>query len=409
MVILKLPLMDPTATTTPEETDLVPNLPLPENKKFYPALDGLRAIAVLMVFYQHYLVYPAALHWGWAGVDVFFVLSGFLITGILYDTRADKHRLHNFYVRRTLRIFPLYYGLFALALITTPIFHWVWDKGWWVWLLYMGNFAQIGLMDGLSKNLVVFDYLHPTRLLNPQFSFIFGHFWSLCLEEQFYLVWPFVVYWIKDRVRLRNLCAVVILIMPLIRLVCNFTMSPEMLQKFFLYRFTPVRADALLLGAFVALCLRGPEADRIASLARPVGKGILAIFFLITVGSLILTHQAPSPATDSLWVSTIGFTLLDVLAASVLLRALDPHSHTFRFLNVRWLRWLGQMSYGFYVFHNFVHPVYAYMVRSVLGSNFNHINLPIAVVGFIGTILISYLSYRFYETRFLRLKDRFTR
>src|ERR1700722_12874022 len=89
--------------------DVVPDLPASENKRFYPALDGLRAIAVLMVFYQHYLSAGndlPALNWGWSGVDIFFVLSGFLITGILYDTRNVLHRFRNFYVRRTLRISP---------------------------------------------------------------------------------------------------------------------------------------------------------------------------------------------------------------------------------------------------------------------------------------------------------------
>src|ERR1700722_7833144 len=107
--------------------DVVQGLPAPEKKRFYPALDGLRAIAVLMVFYQHY--YPnfrMGLNWGWAGVDIFFVLSGFLITGILYDTQNAAHRFRNFYVRRTLRIFPLYYGVLLLALLLTPLLHWTW-------------------------------------------------------------------------------------------------------------------------------------------------------------------------------------------------------------------------------------------------------------------------------------------
>jgi peptidoglycan/LPS O-acetylase OafA/YrhL len=80
---------------------------MPAKRAFYPALDGLRAVAFLMVFFHHYMRLP----WGWSGVDFFFVLSGFLITGILFDTRHDFHRFRNFYVRRTLRIFPLYYGI----------------------------------------------------------------------------------------------------------------------------------------------------------------------------------------------------------------------------------------------------------------------------------------------------------
>ena len=101
----------------------------PENRAFYPALDGLRAVAFLMVFGQHYL----SLAWGWTGVNVFFVLSGFLITGILFDTRDDPHRARNFYVRRSLRIFPLYYGLFAILMLLWPVVHWRWDRLWLAW------------------------------------------------------------------------------------------------------------------------------------------------------------------------------------------------------------------------------------------------------------------------------------
>lgn len=109
--------------------EVSPDIPPPENKLFYPALDGFRAVAVLLVFSEHYEgeVHPL-LSWGWAGVDLFFALSGFLITGILYDTRNTEHRFKNFYMRRALRILPLYYGVLLLAVITTPIFHWLWSK-----------------------------------------------------------------------------------------------------------------------------------------------------------------------------------------------------------------------------------------------------------------------------------------
>src|ERR1700744_4617103 len=107
----------------------------PENRGFYPALDGLRALAFLMVFATHYEGMP----WGWSGVDVFFVISGFLITGILLDTRDDRYRVRNFYARRSLRIFPLYYGVFLLLLLLTPFLHLNWSAGWLAWPLYVGN------------------------------------------------------------------------------------------------------------------------------------------------------------------------------------------------------------------------------------------------------------------------------
>src|ERR1700733_88484 len=110
----------------------------PENRAFYPALDGMRALAFLMVFGQHYLHLP----WGWAGVDLFFVLSGFLITGILFDTRNDPHRVRNFYLRRTLRIFPLYYGVMLYILLLYPLFRWDIDWKWLAWPAYLGNYLR---------------------------------------------------------------------------------------------------------------------------------------------------------------------------------------------------------------------------------------------------------------------------
>ena len=115
----------------------------PENKTFYPALDGFRAVAVLGVFLHHYFVVCLGpLDWGWTGVEAFFVLSGFLITGILYDTRAAPHRLRNFYGRRVLRIFPLYYGVLLVILLATPLMHWWFHPALLMWPLYLGNYSR---------------------------------------------------------------------------------------------------------------------------------------------------------------------------------------------------------------------------------------------------------------------------
>ena len=115
-------------------------------KAYYPALDGLRALAILMVFHFHYTAFYAVRspfsHWGWVGVDFFFVLSGFLITGILYDSRGRRHAYRDFAFRRILRIFPLYYAVWLLVLLTAPLLHWKWPVLGWTWPLYLGNFAQ---------------------------------------------------------------------------------------------------------------------------------------------------------------------------------------------------------------------------------------------------------------------------
>ena len=177
---------------TPEPHELPPTgnteLTRPENRAFFPALDGLRAVAFLMVFGQHYL----ALAWGWTGVNIFFVLSGFLITGILYDTRADPFRVRNFYIRRTLRIFPLYYGVFLVLLLLTPLLHWHWNRYWTLWPLYLGNFLRflspLSLLRGSALEYAADAHLSSVRL--PHTELYLGHFWSLCVEEQFYLIWP---------------------------------------------------------------------------------------------------------------------------------------------------------------------------------------------------------------------------
>jgi peptidoglycan/LPS O-acetylase OafA/YrhL len=168
------------------------------NSAYFPALDGLRAVAFLMVFSNHYLNRT----WGIAGVDVFFVLSGFLITGILFDTRDEQHRARNFYLRRTLRIFPLYYGCMVLLLLACPVFRWQWDCRWLLWPAYLGNFARF-LHPAAPYSL--FQRMADAQVLSrafPRVQLFFGHFWSLCVEEQFYLVWPWFVFWIQDRKRL---------------------------------------------------------------------------------------------------------------------------------------------------------------------------------------------------------------
>ena len=306
---------------------LVRDLPLPENKRFYPALDGLRALAVLMVFFEHYesAEFPA-FNWGWVGVDVFFVLSGFLITGILYDTRETKHRFRNFYVRRILRIFPLYYGVLLLGVLLTPIFHWLWNPAWILWFCYLGNYSRfIYLHDplfvrGAIEHLVAKSPFHHIGAL------YLGHFWSLCVEEQFYLVWPFIVFRIRDRVRLRNFCALICGLTLLLRVMCVVFVPNQYLSAELLYRITPLRVDALLLGGVVALCLRGPEAEQVQKIVKP----ILIIF---TVGFVIweLTYRAISgghhfyhPYAGAPILTTIGYSLIDIYSAALILSMLQP-------------------------------------------------------------------------------------
>jgi peptidoglycan/LPS O-acetylase OafA/YrhL len=187
-----------------------------------PGLDGIRGLAILLVMFSHFIVvgenhgdgthpFHRLLLSGYLGVDLFFVLSGFLITGILVDARSRPHYFRTFYMRRALRIFPLYYGLLAVAYLSVPLLSpedapllTGADSPWWYWL-YASNIGMAVKGNWLTS---------PTW-------FSLGHFWSLAVEEQFYMVWPFVVFLTKTR-WLYRLCAVLVLSSPFVMAWLHF-------------------------------------------------------------------------------------------------------------------------------------------------------------------------------------------
>src|SRR5687768_12816390 len=180
----------------------IPNVP-PEIRE--PVLDGVRGVAISAVLWHHFVIYSGFearvpfdhLLWesgslGWAGVDLFFVLSGFLITGILYDSRSSGRYYVNFFGRRALRILPLYYGVLVLAFLVLPVFlepqsaESLTRNQAWYWLYLINVKVALDGWDAAA-------YL--------------GHFWSLAIEEQFYLIWPLAVRALSRR-KLLLVCAV---------------------------------------------------------------------------------------------------------------------------------------------------------------------------------------------------------
>src|SRR5687768_1805284 len=163
----------------------------------WPALDGLRGTAVIAVLVCHYAVLlprtPAVglLEIGWAGVDLFFVLSGFLITGILLDARGTPHYLRNFYARRALRIFPLYYGFLAVTLLVSLA----------VKLAPGASHEGLRHLWAAQPSLWTYtaNYWMPAQTAWSPWSEVVIPLWSLSVEEQFYLVWPLVVCRLSER------------------------------------------------------------------------------------------------------------------------------------------------------------------------------------------------------------------
>ena len=371
----------------------------PENRLFYPALDGLRAIALLLVFFQHYLDLP----WGWTGVEIFFVLSGFLITGILFDTRDAPYRVRSFYVRRTLRIFPLFYGVMLAVLLFQPVFHWQLSWGWLLWPLYLGNYLRfVHPFHAHTAMEQLADFQLIGSLGHQQVRLIFGHFWSLCVEEQFYLVWPWAVFFIRSRRTLLWICAATLPICLAARVLCESALPHWMIDNGILQRATPLHIDALLLGGLVALLLRGPGAAKLLRFGRYALMA--ATLALIVWAALTPAHQfLANPYPYPRHMETLGLTLIDIYSALLILVAIQPASLLFKPLNARPLRWIGRVSYGAYVFHDVPHALYSRAAATIAP---NHSYGVAAMLALAGTLALAALSFRFFETPFLNLKDR---
>lgn len=386
----------------------------PENRAFYPALDGLRAIAFFMVFGQHYL----ALAWGWTGVNVFFVLSGFLITGILLDTREDPHRVRNFYVRRTLRIFPLYYGVFAVLLLLQPFVHWNWNRYWIAWPLYLGNLLRFVSPAAavLHSPLEYAADAHLRSRLLPHSELYLGHLWSLCVEEQFYLLWPAVVFLVRSRRKLIALCAAAVVLGPLLRLWLQAAAPRWMVANELLYRFTPAQFDALLLGGLVALLWRGPYRQRLERLARLLAAlcTLAAALYLGIVEHLGVVERAWQMDAGQYpsWSFTGGLLFVDLYSAAVIVCALQPGSWVFERLRARPLRWVGRLTYGAYVVHDIFHDLFVHLVvhggGPAMAVDGPRRHLATALLALPATLLLAWLSFRFFESPFLDLKERWT-
>ncbi|MEO6801926.1 MAG: acyltransferase [Granulicella sp.] len=319
---------------------------------------------------------------GWIGVDLFFVLSGFLITRILLSTLYEPNYFRNFYLRRTLRIFPLYYGVLALLLLATPILHFRWQGSLPYYLLYIQNFhRQTGLV-----------------LSSPLFSIRIDHLWSLAIEEQFYLVWPLLLFLLRGKRNFIYLPLTFMIFCPLARIVAiHAGINPE-----HLYFWTPYRMDGLAWGGFAAVVFEDFDQlliRRIRRVCLAVG-GVLCLTVLLYLRG---TLDDFAPIMGKLFYSS-----LDMLCCGVILSLMQPDHRLTRIFSASILRWFGRYSYGIYIFHVMLISLGEYLrdaVNRVTDSRPLGAATLISSV-FISTISLAYLSFRFYEQPFLRWKNR---
>lgn len=368
-------------------------------KSRFPALDGIRALAIVMVFALHYgggthggsvlgLINQIRLR-GWIGVDLFFTLSGFLITGILYDTRTDSHYFKRFFARRSVRIFPIFYLVFSIFLILTPILHYQWRTGHLLFLLYLGN---LSLAADPSLE-IIRSFTHPA------WSAHLVHFWSLCVEEQFYLIWPVVVWLVRDRIKLIRIASGLSVLALVLRIGMVMTVPTPHLEPWMVHQL-PFRMDSLFLGAILALALRGPNSDAWQRLC----KWSFLASTIAFIGLSIALPQLTAP-----WLNTVGFSLLALASAGLIGATLRPASPAFRFFNLKPLRILGKYSYGFYVYHVLWAGAWAAFVGYLTQRSHSSVlaNATSDLLNFAVSFLVAKISYDYFEVRFLRFKKNF--
>lgn len=362
-------------------------------------LDGVRGIAILMVICSHIFESDVDHHgllvrligqlfyYGSFGVDLFFVLSGFLITGILVDTVHDPHYFRTFYARRTLRIFPLYYGVLLLALLLTPLLHLHWGTMGALYWLYLQNLRPAAAMS--------FTLGGPFALY---------HFWSLAVEEQFYLVWPTVVRMVPAPRQLLR----VTLYGSLLALLARIVLVLSGASLFAMHATTALRADALLIGGALALLYRSPAWARVSAAARLV----TLLAGTIVVGSIVWLEPqlAHRPMAWSLWHAALRYSVLAIGFGALIAWSLQPGTLLRRICEQAWLRRFGTYSYGLYVLHVFVMMELNWRVRDLV-DRLTHQKLLGVIAGAVTSLALAYLlaalSYRYYEQPFLRLKRYF--
>jgi peptidoglycan/LPS O-acetylase OafA/YrhL len=363
-----------------------------------PELDGVRGLAIISVFIYHIVLKGVELNLspllitfqkitdtGWAGVDLFFVLSGFLITSILLETRQREKYFVNFYGRRVLRIFPVYYiALTIIFLVSDPAAY-----------------------QGIASFVVAFYlYLQNWMLSFGAFALPdrLGHYWSLAIEEQFYLVWPFIVRKVEPH-KLMWICLAAVTASPLLRFfIVQASGNIESVQ-FFLFASTVTRFDGLTLGALVAVLFH-------LNLWRVEWmKPTRIVFTLSSIAALLVLYRVPGA---SLWFNvptlTIGFTFIALTGASliILLLCSEESSLLRKIFRNPILLFCGKYSYALYVFH---WPLIALCMWLVLQTGLSGLLAWGAggVSVLIASIVSARLSWELVEKNALRLKRYFAR
>jgi peptidoglycan/LPS O-acetylase OafA/YrhL len=348
--------------------------------KYMPQLDSLRTFAVFLVLLEHWL-YQAS--WtklfplGMTGVTLFFVLSGFLITQILLNSRIiserkDENKFHSikqFYIRRTLRIFPIYYiTIFVLFLLNIQNIR---EKFLW-FLFYASNIYFYKINDWAGN---------------------ISHLWTLAVEEQFYIFWPFLILFIPKRFLLKGIIAITIL-GPVIRTVLYLLGDRSEWALSFIFILTPSCMDCFGLGALIAYW---SLMDDDPFLKRPI---LAYAFLIINIGVIvILSFFGESALSVFLYRFSISAICMMIISKA----SKGFKGITGSILENPVLRYLGKVSYGLYLYHNFIPMIYASLGLPVISNIYFNF-----VVQLMMLVILCTLSWYLIENPVNNLKKKFS-
>ncbi|HSC55363.1 MAG TPA: acyltransferase [Phnomibacter sp.] len=347
--------------------------------RYIKELDGIRFIAIAFVLLQHFAIpIGERISAGYFGVELFFVLSGFLITRIIYDSSGSTLGYYKKFIgRRALRIFPIYYLIIGLLLLAG-------EPSAKAYLLPLATYT--------------FNYTIAEHSLR---GIPFIHFWSLCVEEQFYIIWPFIILLLRNRFRLLLATLAFIIVAGWAQMLFHFIPMPKSYDHFGLFP----RAYALSLGGLTALlCRQYPAAPKWMQ-----HQWIELASLMVLIISLVIAHPLMyviTPSVSALFLAKIYYSELQWPALQQLLQK-------------KWAIYLGRISYGIYLYHI---PVSVYFTRYIFNPYiWNKINFkalgplagiqhhawPLKFVLFTAlSIGVAHLSFQYIEKPLLRLKDK---
>ena len=359
-------------------------------RQYYPALDGLRGIAIILVLICHNLGFLPYARLGEKGVDLFFVLSGFLITEILLNTRGRKYFLGDFFLKRIFRIFPLYYLSIVLFFIAAPHF-----QSMAVQFSYYRE----------NQSMLWFHLQNWMYILNqtPENKFLFNHFWSLSVEEQYYLFWPLCLLLIRNTKTLKMILGLALIGMIGMRLLDVALLTPGY-TSYQLHYMT--HADGLCIGGFIAIL----KFEGFPDIRKLIWKLLGAVLVIHLFMLVLFRIQFPTMAH----IPIFGYTETALAFGLILSYCIQPGSRLRidRLLDAAPLRYFGRISFGLYVFH---WPILIfckyYLFQKILPAPVVHSlfgQLLIAATAFVLSLVVSILSFEFFERKILLLKTRIT-